>query len=115
MSDWMVGKGMGTDMEGDSRPEFIRRFWMPQGSEKMIVFLTEGDEVDIIWEHQVQLGGSWKNWYSCLEQAGMKCPLCEFSEDNNNRFRRYKSAMFTIIDCSEYTDKSGKVWKNQKR
>ena len=110
----VVGVGLNTDMTGDPRPIFIRRFWMPRGAEKMIVFLTEGDEVEVIWEHQAYVGGSWLNWFRCVEPFGMKCRLCEWAEDNNGKHRRYKAAMFTIIDCSEYKDKKGNMWKNQK-
>lgn len=114
-SNWMMGGGLTDgDMEGDYTPTFTRRFWMPQGSEKYVVFLTEGNVAPIVFEHQVQLGGDWKNWFSCLEPLGLKCGLCEYAEDNNGRFKRYKAMMMTIIDTSEYKDRTGKIWKDQK-
>lgn len=114
-ADWMVGTGLDTDMSGDPRGSTgaqTNRFWMPQGDEKIIVFITEANSFVTVWEHQVKLGGDWKNWFTCLdtgrkEGEESKCDLCKFSQANKGRFRRSKVMYGTVIDCSKWTDKDG--------
>ena len=54
---------------------------MPKNSERKIVFLNTGGAADtpIIWEHNLQLNGSWRNWFTCVEPLGMKCPACAYA------------------------------------
>src|SRR5690606_12262234 len=91
------------------------RFWMPKESEKIVVFITDGDKAPVVYEHNFQLGGSWKNWLSCLEPLGIPCPLCQWANANNGQFARYKGAFFTIIDTSKFKDRSGKERVNERR
>jgi hypothetical protein len=115
---WMVGSGLETDMSsggGATKNNSALRFWMPKGSSKKVIFLTDGDKAPVIWEHQFKVNGSWKNWLTCLGPTGQECPFCKWSEANDNEFRRYKAAFFTVIDCSEYTDRNGVTHRNTKR
>jgi len=115
---WLVGAGLDTDMAGDSTGFASRRFWMQKGSERDIIFLTEGNAAPVIWEHQVKLGFSktaWLNFFSCLQMVGENCPICEWADTHDGQFKRYKAAFFTIVDCAEFTDRSGKKRKNERR
>lgn len=119
-ADWMkalVGEGLDTDMTGDRRPGggANARFWMPKGTERVIVFLTEGNQAPVIWEHQVKLGGSWRNWFTCLEPMGQPCPLCQWADSHNGQYGRYKAAFFTVIDTNAFKDKAGVERKNLKK
>ena len=113
---WMVGTGLETDMSGDPRGSgSFLRYWMPKSTSRKLVFLTDGDKAPVIWEHQVQLNGSWKNWFTCLQPLGRPCPLCQFAAANNNKYSRSKVCLFTVIDTAEFTDKNGKARKNERR
>lgn len=114
---WMAGVGMDSDMEGDAPSAMNRvfRFWLPKGKEADIIFLNEGDEAPVIWEHQIRLGGDWRNWATCMIQAGQSCPLCKWADANNGQFKRYKVMYFSIIDCSKYTDRKGVEHVNTKK
>jgi hypothetical protein len=114
---WMLGTGVDTDMTGDARPGGGSniRYWMKAGTERKIIFLTDGDGCPVLYEHQVQLGGSWRNWITCLEPLGQPCPICHWANTHDNQFARYKGQYYTIIDTTEFTDRAGKVRSNEKR
>ena len=94
------------------------RFWLPEGGETSITFLdgdlNEDGMLDELtyWEHHLQIDGSWKNWYPCI-QGDESCPICEQGEKNS------LVAIFTIIDHSKWKAKrgknAGKTFKDQKR
>ena len=118
---FMAGMGMGTefpDTGGSQDDDQVRRFWMPRGGEKKIVFLTNADDAPAIYEHQVKLGngrGAFQNWFTCLESLGKGCPLCKWS-DENDEFRRSMVLFLTVIDVAGYTSKTtGKVYTDLKR
>ena len=114
---WMLGAGVDVDMTGDPTAgagAFIR-FWLPKGSDRTVVFLTEGNKSVCLWEHNYRMGGNWRNWLSCCGPTGAKCPMCAWADANDGQFRRYKAQFFTIVDCHEFTDSAGKVRKNEKR
>jgi len=114
---WMLGSGFDTDMEGDVNPNQGNnlRLWIPKGAEKIVIFATDGHEAPVLWEHSGQIGGSWRNWCTCLEPLGVECPGCKFSNIHKGKFRRYKARYFTVIDLSEFTDSKGAVRKNERR
>lgn len=121
---WWGGEadsGLGSDMTGDPSPGAgaSMRYWMPKGSERKIIFLTDGDGPNgpppPIFEHNIKLGGSWRNWFTCLEPLGIPCPLCQYANENDGFGRRYKAMYFTIIDTHEFEGRDGKKKKNQKR
>lgn len=113
---WIVGTGLDSDMSSDvSAGGGGVRFWMPPGSERNVIFLTDGDKIPIIWEHAVYLDGSWRNWFTCLQPLGISCGLCDYASVNKGKFRRSRVAFATIIDTHEFEDRAGKKHKNTKR
>lgn len=76
------------------------RFWLPPDKGTRIVFLdTKGF---FFSEHQFKVGGSWKNWETCITDIGEEdCPLCE------SGLTASYVCVFSIIDLSKYTDKRG--------
>jgi len=113
--DWIQGYGVETDMSGDKsgKQAARERFWMPPGSEKVVIFLTPGDRSPTIWEHNYNTGSSWANWLTCLSPK--PCPMCELALANDGKYARYKVQLFTVIDTSEWQDKAGVVHKNERK
>jgi hypothetical protein len=98
----------------DDKP-FIRRFWMPNNSEKMITFvdgptvMCGGTEIKTPFqyqEYQVQHNGNWRNWFT-------RHPDPSHDVLSQHGHKAAKVAAFTIIDHSEYTDKQGNVHKDK--
>ena len=57
---------------------YTTRFWIPENGTTSITFL-DGDldgngmlDELTYWEHQVKMGGDWRNWYPCI-QGEEKC------------------------------------------
>jgi hypothetical protein len=94
----------GYDSLEETKREFLPdRFWIPTGQSREIVFV---DAVPAVFkEHQYRTSGSWKNWLTCsspLMSDGDLAPCCTTIKEP------YQVAMFTIIDCTGWTDKNGK-------
>lgn len=107
--DWVIGNGIDTEFEKVVKNESAGlRYWMPKGSEKRIVFLTEEPKI-IYYEHQIKIGDSYRNFATCMAMSGKPCPLCDMD------VQKYQAAAFTIIDTSKFQDKEGKEKKNTKR
>lgn len=90
----------------EKQKSFVNRFWLPGEGSAKIVFLD--DNPPIIEEHQLQINGDWRNWFTCLRIVGEACPICDSL--NNTP---YTVGFYTIIDTSEWTDKSGNTHKNE--
>lgn len=92
----------------------LRRFWVPVDGESTITFLDGNLDAEgmldnpIFYEHQVNMNGSWKNWFLCTQDEE-PCPVCEGGSDP------YLAGVFTVIDHNEYKASNGKVYKDQKR
>lgn len=82
-----------------------QRFWIPSGGNKLFVFLD--DEPCCIYEHNPKINGSWKNWITCLNGVSDDIPCCEILGDKT----KYYVGYFTVIDCSDYTDKKGNKYQ----
>uniref|UniRef100_A0A6M3M8K1 Uncharacterized protein n=1 Tax=viral metagenome TaxID=1070528 RepID=A0A6M3M8K1_9ZZZZ len=83
-----------------------RRFHLPNDTSAKITFLdTPGF---FLWEHNLQLGGKWFNYFTCLKDFDT-CPLCE-SGDNASYI-----LVGTVIDHSSYTADDGTKYVNQKK
>lgn len=97
----------------------VHRFYLRDDEEKRITFLDGGLTQDNLLdhvnfnEHQVQLNGSWLNWFPCTEDVDLTqpCPICE----QGDGYRKSLVHAFTIIDHSEWKDKSGKIHKHEKK
>jgi hypothetical protein len=93
------------------------RFYIPQNDEKPrhITFLdgklNSNGMIDAtaFYQHQLQLNGSWQNWFVCTED-NEPCPICAIPR----QYRTFVYA-FSIIDHTPYTGKTGKVYENQKK
>lgn len=98
------------------------RWWMkatPQGEDgRYLTFVDEegmspyGYEMPFVFfEHQLQLNGHWRNWFSCIEPlanidkgVAKVCPICLAG------FKASWSSAYTVVDHSEWTEsKTGKV------
>jgi len=83
----------------------VYRYWMPEGEEQKITFLdgelNEAGVLDVprYWEHNLLLGGSWKNWFPCTKDEE-PCPLCDLKQPS-------LVYVFTIIDHRQWKEKKG--------
>jgi hypothetical protein len=90
---------------GDNK---LWRFRMKAGEERQVVFLTGEDVAPVLNEHTVQVGPNrWDN-FTCLQQKGEDCPLCQAGE------KRTLTGFFLVIDRTPFEHK-GKTYKNQVR
>ena len=91
----------------------IFRYWMPDGAEQRITFLDGGlSEAGLLdvpryWEHNLQINGSWKNWFPCVKDEE-PCPLCEIKAPS-------LVYAFTIIDHREWEDKKDNVHQHERK
>ena len=85
-----------------------KRYWMKRETEKMVIFLDEKPSF-FYFEHQVKIGNNFRNYATCLRMLKEPCKLCSIGE------RRYEAAAFTVLDCTEWTDKEKKVHSFTKR
>jgi len=99
----------------NSPKKYTKRFWMPNNTDRLITFVDNpiedfaGVQVQTPFkynEYQVQLNGSWKNWFTqpidpsqdVLKELGYKAS---------------KVAVLTVIDHAEWTDRNGTVHKDE--
>jgi len=80
-----------------------RRFWMPVGSTKNIIFLD--DKPACIHEHNPRMGGNWKNWFTCIRDVYQDDPSC--CETLSGEYPRYYIGYYTVVNCSEWKDNRG--------
>lgn len=92
----------------ERRKSFVNRFWLPPEGNTKIIFLD--DDPPIIEEHQLKIGGDWRNWLTCLRLIGEACPICDVLEDNP-----YTVGFYTVIDTAVWTDKKGNEHRNEKK
>ena len=91
----------------------VFRYWMPDGAEQRITFLdgelSEAGLLDVprYWEHNLQINGSWKNWFPCVKDEE-PCPLCEIKPPS-------LVYVFTIIDHREWEDKKDRVHQHERK
>ena len=84
-----------------------RRFWMPKGSKKSVVFVD--DDPFTIYEHQYQRDGNWKNWVTCSRGIYDEAVCCAKLGEKSRRWVGY----FTVVDLSEWKDNKGNIRKNE--
>lgn len=90
----------------ERQKNFVNRFWLPADTTTSIVFLD--DNPPIIEEHQLQIDGDWRNWFTCLRLLGESCPICDKADN-----KAYTVGFYTILDQTEWKDKQGKIHKNE--
>jgi hypothetical protein len=82
------------------------RVWIPVGQSRELVFVD--DLPAVFREHNAKINGSWRNPFTCLApvmENGEEPPCCEKLGEKN----AYTVAASTVIDCTKWTDKKGKV------
>lgn len=114
MSDAWFNQGFGGDhldkAEKESANKAPKRFWMKPDTSKKIIFLD--DEPFCIWEHALQINGSWiGNDFTCRKgmQDDARCPFC------NSNSRRTYVGFLTILDVDGWTNDKGKKFRNIRR
>jgi hypothetical protein len=96
------------------------RFYLKEQEEARITFVDgDLDENGFLcpprfYEHSMQVGGKWGNFYVCPEQTDPsskeKCPLCVSGD------KPTLVAVFTVIDHRQFKSKDGtKTYKNTKK
>ena len=93
----------------------MSRFRVKVGTESKVIFLDDfswqvsldGNQISFIpfgrWEHKAELNEDWKNTiYATCTKGVSPCKFCEAG------FKRYYVGSMTVLDCTEYVDKSGK-------
>ena len=58
----------------------LRRVWLKPGQEIELVFET--DEPACLWEHQLNMDGHWRNWFTCRRDMEDGCHICDHENDN---------------------------------
>lgn len=109
MSPWYKtgSDGLADDISNSQRRDIIKRFWVPKGESKTILFLD--DAAFRFWEHGVKMDGSWRNFFVCLKKnLGEECPLCLAD------YQPYFVGFYTVIDKTGFTDRSGNKHCNEK-
>lgn len=79
----------------------IRRFFVKVDEPKEFIFAD--DQVFGVWEHNPKMNGKWDSHFTCLQGTGVDCPVCQVLGDKTRCYVGY----YTVIDCSEWTDKKG--------
>jgi hypothetical protein len=83
-----------------------RRFWLDYDKSAKIVFLDTPDF--FVHEHNLKIGGKYFNYATCLREVDT-CPPCD--EGDNPSY----IVAGSIINLTPWTDKEGKVHKNEKQ
>ena len=99
----------------NSPKKYTKRFWMPNNTDRLITFVDNpiedfaGVQVQTPFkynEYQVQLNGSWKNWFTQTIDPSQDV-LKELG------YKASKVAVLTVIDHAEWTDRNGAVHKDE--
>lgn len=81
-----------------------RRFWLKPDSSKTVIMLD--DEPFRIWEHNLEINGSFVgNNYTCRSRMG-ECPLCL------TKYNRYHIGFVTVLDVDGFVGSNGEQIKN---
>jgi hypothetical protein len=81
------------------------RFWMPAGKSTQLLFLD--DTVFSILEHQVQIEGDWRNWFTCLRDLPNMDEIvcCQKLGSKSASMVGY----YSVADLSSWADQQGNV------
>mgnify|MGYP007111424633 CR=1 FL=1 len=79
------------------------RLWLKPGTSADVVVLD--DNPVCIYEHNPKIGGSYKNWITCLQGVHDDVVCCQKLGPD----MRYYAGYMTIVDCSKWTDGKGKT------
>jgi hypothetical protein len=79
-----------------------RRFWVKEGGSTEAVFIDS--DPSTIYEHNVHMNGSWRNWFTCGKGFHDEAACCAILGPRNAYYVGY----YTVVDCRKWTDDSGK-------
>lgn len=85
----------------------IYRHWLAPENDAILVFLD--GKPPIVSEHQVQINGDWKNWFTCTTATHGRCPLCESGSKPET------VGFFTVIDMKPFVTTAGEERVNTRR
>jgi len=88
-----------------ARERSVPRFMLRAEEEAVIVFVDNSPF--FIWEHNVNVGGRWGNYITCLKEY-KPCGVCEQAQKSTY------TAYLTVIDTREFTRKDGTTVKNRR-
>ncbi len=101
--------------QADNQKDYgMFRVWMKPGTDARYTFLDGMLDADgvldapLFYEHQLNLGGHWRNWFVCVGEQEI-CPICEGGSKPS------LVAAFTVIDHTPFTKKDGTVVKFSKK
>ena len=94
-------KAMHAEIERREQAYGPDRFWIPPNESREVVYLD--DEPRQLDEHQVRIGTSWRNWFTCLKQTGAEAVCCELAGIRSKNWVGY----YSIVDLSLWKDKAG--------
>lgn len=87
-----------------------RRHWQPPEVTNRVLFLD--DDPMLLWEHNYQYNGSWKQWDACLvrNKIEAQCYFCERWPDKHPYFIGFHS----VINMTPWKSKKGNVYCYQR-
>ncbi len=92
-------------MTEKAREKGVFRYSLKAQEEGVVVFID--DPTFFIWEHNVNIGGRWGNYITCLKDY-MTCPVCQTG------LKSTYTAYGTVIDTRKFTRGDGSVSENRK-
>jgi len=93
--------GMAREEARQQSSQTPNRFWVPVGERREVVFIDD-DPVQL-YEHNPKMGGTWRNWMTCLKDIEDPCPACEVFGEKT----RYYVGYLTCVDVTKWVDKKG--------
>ena len=123
MSDWYTG-GYDEKEEVKQGSNRVYRFYLPKPSKRKVtteITIVDGATLELagsdgknrkiaapfmVREHQFRIDGDWKNWFTCISRGG-DCAPCQKGNGS------YQIAVYTIIDHTEWEDRSGNLHKDE--
>jgi hypothetical protein len=93
--------GMQREQERLDSQHGPRRFYIPAGQEKEVVFVD--DDPFCIYEHNPKIDGNFRNWLTCLSGTPQDPVCCKTLGSKT----RYYCGYLTIVDCSVWEDQRG--------
>lgn len=93
--------GIAREQERQDELQGPQRFYVPADKQKEIVFID--DDPFCVYEHNPKIGGSFRNWITCLQGANDDVACCKILGPNS----RYYCGYLTIVDCSKWLDQKG--------
>ena len=81
-----------------------RRLWLKPGYEREVVFVSESPFS--VHEHNLNIGGDNRNWFTCLRPTGLRCPICDVG------IRVKFVTLFSVVDVTGFIDDFGVEHQN---